>query len=235
MDPIIALSPRSPAEQEALGPSATAALFLSLFGVGFSVVAQSDAVLLHGVHALILGGSLVVTARVSERLGQPGSPHHRLGREAMAQTIGVAHGAAVTLLLLFAGAAALVQTFGGGQVLVPGVTLTYCLIAGVISVGLSVRQRQVAEDMRSGLLRADADAWFVHGAVALAFAFLLLLTRLLAWTDIGGDAPYLDPVVVLLMAGYLGASPAVSLWEGGGRMLPAKLRELPDNEESQDS
>ncbi|GAA0478821.1 hypothetical protein Aca07nite_86290 [Actinoplanes capillaceus] len=209
-----------PREQFALRLSLVASAVLAVLGVGWGLVAGSQAILLDGVYTLIGMALTSLSLRAARLMDAGPTPRYPFGRESLAPLVVGMQGLVLLGTCVYAALdATRVILDGGVDQVSPGSMAAYGLLTAVAA--LAVHRYLRRSDPASDLLDAEARQWWAGALlslVVLAGSVLALLFR-----DRLGSGPqrYLDPVLVLAACLLLAPQPirmirtmAVELLEG---------------------
>lgn len=197
--------------------SVSVASLLTLAKLGAWLLTGSIAILSGALDSLmdLLGSAIILYAVL--HAARPADAHHRYGHGKAEPLAGLALSAFV------GGSGLLVLIFAVDRLIHPvkvqstAVGLAVIGFSIALSLGLVVFQRHVARVTRSAAIAADSLHYMSDLLINLAVVAMLLAYR---WTDL----VWLDPLVALLIAGYLG----FGAWRIGRRCLDMLMdRELP--------
>jgi cation diffusion facilitator family transporter len=184
-------------ERRALHVSIGVAATQGAVGVVWGILARSQMILLDGVYAVVGIVLSWLLLRASSLAAQGPSRKFPYGREAATpMAIGV-QGFVLMSMLVYAAVEAVYTIRDGGSVVTAGWALVYAVGTALVSVVTWLWLQSQAAG--SDLLRAETAAWRVGAlrgiGMTIGFAVLMVLDGS-KWAD---AAPYVDPVMVLIV------------------------------------
>jgi predicted Co/Zn/Cd cation transporter (cation efflux family) len=230
-------------ERLGLWVSLVGSLMVGGVGVTFSLLSDSQAILLDGLFNLSYFATALFTLKVASLLKRGESEEFPMGYAFFEPLVNGVKGLLILGVSLLALVGAVEALFAGGRAISAGLATVYGgFAAGACWIVALITRRQ-AKQSGSPLVQADADSWIVNAAIssAVLLTFItLLLIRGTAWEPI---APYVDPllviVVVLISLGvpirmawralmeFLNRTPSAGLLSELRGIIWESLRELP--------
>lgn len=202
-------------EQQALRSSLVAVLILSALGVGFGLVSGSAAILFDGVFSLVdalmsiisivLAGLIASsTVRGLPRRFSMGFWHFEplvlcLNALVMMSVAGYALLQAVTALL------------DGGRDVEFGPAVIYTVVVLVLAVAMGVLEHRANRRIDSALVAMDVKGWLMSAGVTGALLVAFVIGMIIEGTSAEHLMPYVDPVVLIVVATVLIPVPARTL------------------------
>lgn len=194
-------------EKQALVVSLAGVLAVSALGIGFGWASGSYAITFDGAFSLVDAGMSVLAIALSGLIARTSaeglSERFRMGHWHLEPLL-----LAVNALAMMAIASyALVQAVGalgsGGRAVEFGPALGYAVVVVALSAGFGVAEHRANRRIGSGLVAMDVKGWLmtggVTGALLIAFGVALVLER----TGAAHLTPYVDPAVLVVVAGAL--------------------------------
>ena len=220
----------SSVERRALKLTLWGNVAIVVLGVVFALKTRSEAIFLDGLFSSIHLIISLLSLRISHLIQQPEDERFPFGYALFEPFLNLGKGLAIALVALFALGSAVIAILHGGRSIEAGVALWYALIAAVGCLVMAVLQYRWAQACQSQILELDFKNWLIDGvisgAVAIAFALMLLLKGT-AWE---GWIPYADPVLVMLLVLLMLPLPLQTVIQNGlqmvGRSPELERREL---------
>lgn len=200
------------AERRALMLSAIMSLVVGTAGLSFAVLTGSRAILLDGLFNLTYFIVALATVRVASLSMRPDSEEFPFGYAYFESLINAAKGLLIFAVSVLALLDSLIALATGGREILAGLAIGYAVFATISCslTALALRRRYRAHP--TPLLQADVENWLINslvsGSVLLAFC-LIPLAQLLGWNTI---TPYVDPVLVALVALFCLGMPVRLAW-----------------------
>lgn len=184
-------------ERRALVGSILVTAVLGALGVVWGIASGSQVILLDGVYAVIGIVMSWLLLRASALAVEGPTRRYQYGREAVTPLVIGVQGMMLLATLLYALVEAVYTIGRGGSEVTPGLAMLYASITTIGSFATWVWIRRQSEG--SDLLVAESTAWRV--AALRGAGMLIGFTALLFVTDSAWDgaAPYIDPVMVIVM------------------------------------
>ncbi len=206
---------KSPGETEAFALKLSVAgyLFMAVLGVSFSMLTQSEAILLDGVYSLLSFIMALIAQRVSKLVEIPSSDTFHFGYGHFEPWINAIRALLILILCAFALFSAIDALIHGGRPLSPGLGVVYGVSAAVGCLSLAALQHRYSKQVGSPLLVVDSRNWLVDGIVSSGVALTFIVATLIKGTPWSRYVPYVDPALVLVMAAFLIRIPIVTFWE----------------------
>lgn len=187
-------------EQHALKLSIRVTLLIGLAGVLSGLFTGSQAIIFDGIYSFVDVLITLLSLIVSQLLAREGSRRFQYGFFHLEPMVTAFGGAILTIACIYAGVTALSNLMSGGHSVLYGAAAVWAGAVSVCGFGMYLYIGRRARALNSGLLSLDARAWLVTAALSVAlltsfvFAAVLQGTRFQVWV------PYVDPVMLLLIA-----------------------------------
>lgn len=206
-------------ERRALWMSVLGALFFAGLGFGFSILTDSEAVLLDGFFSLIGFFMGLLSLRVARLVQGPDDEHFQFGYAAFEPMINTVKGLIILGVCAFAFASALGNALDGGSDIQAGWGVLYAGVATVGCFTLAAIQLRVARTTGSQLLAVDARSWLIDGLMSLVVALAFGVAYWLAGTGLAHLVPYVDPGLVMILTVLMIPVPIRIMVRGAGELL----------------
>jgi len=186
-------------EQKSIYVSFFTTLAMSIFGIGFGIFIQSDAVMLDGffnvVNCLMAAASLWITWLTQKSENQS----FNFGYAGFVPVLNLSKGLLVFGISLFAFTGSLMALFHGGTEAKTGIAVVYAAIAATVCLIVALIQKQWAKKTNSPIVKVDAQNWLINGMISLAVGVSFSIATFLASTPLKWLVPYSDPTIVLIL------------------------------------
>lgn len=193
-------------ERKALGVGKWANLFMAAAGLLTAWLSRSDAMLVDGLYSAVNFVSAIAAARIGARVGLPPTRSRPWGHD-FDEVLYVTFRSLILIgVLVFAAVVSGMKIwtfFSGGAVpeLVFGPIAIYAVVIVAICLGLAVNfhiaYRRTGK--RSAILKTEARAALIDGALSLGSGAALLSLPFLEGTVLGPYVPIGDAVIVLVL------------------------------------
>jgi cation diffusion facilitator family transporter len=212
-------NPTLKGEQWALRLSLVGSLGAFTLALSFAMVTRSGAIMLDGFYSLVTVSMSFVTLKVASLMQLGRSQKFQFGYYGFEPLINTIKGIIVLSVTLFALVSAIESIIHGGRPLEVGSAIIFALLSTTICFSMALVLRQNAKKYHSPLLAVDARDWFVDAwissGIALAFggAFFISHSQWNNWV------PYIDPILVTLIAIAVTPIPIKTVVEGVNQLL----------------
>lgn len=212
-------------EARSLLVSLWANLFMAVAGIAAAWLSHSDAVLIDGLYSAVNFFSAIVARRVGAAIARRPDPSRPYGYDADEALYVTFRSMVLAGILCFAALTAATKiitylTEGEAPDLVFGPIVIYGASMVAICLGLAWLHHRnwIRTGRRSEILRTEARAALVDGAISAGTAVALFLVQFLRGTVLEPVVPIADALVVLLLVALIGPQPV--------RLFLAALREV---------
>jgi cation diffusion facilitator family transporter len=215
-------------EKLALKLSALAYLAMAGLGIGFAIVARSDAIMLSGFFSLISFVMGLLSLKVADLVQQPGDEHFHFGYAHFEPFLNAIKGLIILAVCALSLAGAIDALLHGGRPLSAGWALLYAVIATVGCAAVAIIQHRVAKRVESPLLEVDVKNWTLDTAVNTGVGVAFLVALLLWGTRWSSVVPYVDSVLLIVLVLVLVWVPLKTVRDNVAELLqvapPAELQ-----------
>ncbi|GAA5512924.1 hypothetical protein Dcar01_01648 [Deinococcus carri] len=149
-----------------------------------------------GVNVLMTSAALLVARLVARE----GSRRFQYGYWHLEPLVSAFNGAIMTLICLVAFVNGVNGLRDGGQTVEVGPASIYTILACIASFVMYLYVLRASQGLNSELLRIDAREWLVEGVLSAGIFVGFVLAALLGNTRGASLAPYVDPLIVMVLA-----------------------------------
>lgn len=194
-------------EQQTLKVSLAVILVLSGLGIGFGLASGSAAIIFDGVFSLMDAVMSIVSITVAGLIAK--STKVGLTRRF---SMGYWHFEPIVLavnalLMMSVAVYALVQSIlavmNGGRDIEFGPAVVYAAIVLLITLTVGLLEQRANRRVRSALVAIDVKGWLMAGAVTGALLIAFVVGMVIDGTEYAWAMPYVDPVVLMVVATVL--------------------------------
>ena len=214
-------NPSPTGEKLALKVSLVGSSIAFILALSFAMLTRSGAIMLDGFYSLVTVCMSFVTLKVASLMRLGRSSKFQFGYYGFEPLINTIKGIIVLSVTLFALVSAIEAIIHGGRPLEVGFAVIFALLSTCICFSMAFMLRRNARKYHSPLLAVDArdwlvDAWISSG-IALAFGGAYFLMK----TEWAYYVPYIDPVLVTIIAIAVTPIPVKTVFEGINQLLAA--------------
>ena len=186
-------------EPKVLLISTIVSLITGCVGVTFSLISDSDAILLDGLFNLAYFAAGLVTIKIARLVQRGDDEHFPYGYAYFESLINGFKGLLVLGVSLMALVGAVDALLSGGRVVSAGPGIVYGVLASAACWSMAWVAHRGARRIGSPLVKADAENWLVNGAISSAVLMAFVGIWLIRDTGLAWLAPYVDPVLVVVV------------------------------------
>lgn len=195
-------------ETFALKASIAATLTVAAIGVGLGLASGSFAVLFEGVYSLADATMSVLSLTVVSLITSFARPEpmpfslkdrFNMGFWHLEPMLVASNGLLLMGVATHALLTALASLSTGGKALNFDYALIYAVLTVVVATVMAVGIGKVSRRVSSEILRLDAKAWVMTGAIASALVIAFAAGRLITGTSWEHLTPYIDPAVLVVI------------------------------------
>lgn len=185
--------------QKSINISIVTTLIMSIFGIGFGLFIQSDAVMLDGffnvINCIMAAASLWVTNIIQK----PENKSFNFGYAGFVPLLNLCKGLLVFGVSVFALSSALMSLFHGGVPAKTGIAVIYAIIASTVCLIVAIIQKNLATQSDSPIVKVDAKNWLINGMISVAVGISFAFATFLGKTPLAWLVPYADPTIVIIL------------------------------------
>ncbi|MDJ1175554.1 cation diffusion facilitator family transporter [Roseofilum capinflatum] len=194
-------------EEKAIKLGMIGTLGMAVLGFGFSILTQSEAILLDGLFSLINFIVTFLSLHVSRLIRRPDDQYYPFGYAIFEPIFNMSKGLLMLVICIFALVSAISAIVDGGYPVSAGIAIWYALIAATGCMAIAVIQRKLAQKSGSPLLEVDAKSWFIDGLLSGAVALGFIIVMFVQKTPLAPFTPYADPTLVIILVLAAGSMP----------------------------
>ena len=211
---------------------------LTIYGAGafallafvFAYATFSDGVWLDGAYSAVEILISVLTLFVARLILRPGDDVYPFGYGAFEPLLVLLKGLLILAVMVWSAVIALDQLMTGGNQTTAELVVVYGLIAAIGCFAIARRLQIFAAETQSDILIVDAKDWMIDGYLSLGLAVAFVIAVVLERSAFAAWAPYVDPVVVLLMVAGTAIIPLQIIRESWSELTQRSI----DDEDQED-
>ena len=193
--------------------SATGTALIGCVGLAFASIADSQAILLDGVFNLTYFVMGLFTLKVAKLVRQRDTEEFPYGFAFFEPLINGVKGVLVLGVTMMATVGAVQALVIGGRVIATGPAVGYGVFASAVCWGMAIATHRGAKRTGSPLIGADAENWIVNASISSAVLLTFVGLLFLEGTALEPFAPYVDPVLVLVVVTISISVPIRMAWK----------------------
>lgn len=202
-------------EQQALTTSLVGAVVLAVLGTVFGLASGSSAILFDGVFsmidALMSVVSIAVVRLILRSTASGLSPRFGRGYWHFEPMVLVANALILVTVMTYALVESVLSVIDGGRDIELGVAIVYAAVVLVLTTTIGVTEHRANKRIGSALVAMDVKGWLMAGGVTGALLVAFVVGVLLDGSRFEWAVPYIDPVVLIVVAVVLIPVPLATL------------------------
>ncbi|WP_040567360.1 cation diffusion facilitator family transporter [Magnetospirillum molischianum] len=206
-------------EQKLLAISIAVTVLTAIAGVVFGLMIQSRTVIFDAFYTLIDSVMTLVALGVSRLIARGDDRLFQYGYWHLEPLVALVNGLVLVTACVYAVLEGLNGILSGGRVVDFGPGAIFTGIGGVICLTMAAFIHIRSTNIQSELLRIDARAWLLGGVISLGVCISFITCNLLVEAEYAYLAPYVDPFVLMLLAGSLLPLPLQTVWRATREIL----------------
>jgi cation diffusion facilitator family transporter len=187
-------------EQKALKLSIRVTLLIGVAGVSSGLLTGSQAIIFDGIYSFVDVLITLLSLVISQLIAREGSRRFQYGYYHLEPLVTTMGGAILSIACIYAGVTAVSDIMSGGHTVSYGIAAIWASIVSLCGFGMYAYIGRRARDLHSSLLALDARSWLVTAALSVALLAGFVLAAILNRTSLQAWVPYLDPIMLLLIA-----------------------------------
>ncbi|WP_051314705.1 cation diffusion facilitator family transporter [Alteribacter aurantiacus] len=201
------------AEKNILKVSVYGALVFALVAIVWGVLGNSQMILFDGLYSLISVALSFFSLLSASFIQKADYKRFPFGKEMLEPIVILSKYVVILLLCLYALSSALSDLLAGGRVVDPGMALIYAILATIGCYIVYVYLKKRKKKLNSGFVEAEANQWLMDCYLSFGVMLGFLVATLMTFTPFQSLIPYVDPLMVIIVAGYFVKVPLVSIKE----------------------
>jgi cation diffusion facilitator family transporter len=187
-------------EQRALKLSIAMTVLIGVGGVLVGLVTASQAIIFDAMYSFVDVVLTLASLVVSRLLARERSHRFQYGYFHLEPLVTTLGGATLAIACLYAIVTAAHDLMSGGHLVEFRKAGIWAALLSVCGVGLSLYFSRLGRALNSSLLALDARSWMVTGLLSIALLTSFMLATLLRGTALDAKTPYIDPLMLLVIA-----------------------------------
>ncbi|MDQ0257825.1 cation diffusion facilitator family transporter [Evansella vedderi] len=196
-------------ESKLLKISVLVALFFAILGVVWGKLVSSQLILFDGLYSLVSVMLSLLSLLVAQYIKKNDTKRFPYGKEMLEPVVIIIKYAVILILCIVTVITAIESLLSGGRETSVGQALIFAVVNTIGCVGVYFLLNKNKD--RSGFIQAEANQWkmdtLISGAVLLGFFTAVIIS----FTSYQFLIPYVDPLMVLIVAGYFIKVPIVEI------------------------
>ena len=176
-------------------------LLIGIAGVLSGLFTGSQAIIFDGIYSFVDVLITLLSLIISQLIAREGSRRFQYGYFHLEPMVTAVGGAILSIACIYAGLNAVWNLMSGGHIVAFGMAAVWATIVSLCGFGMYLYINRRARQLNSGLLALDARSWLVTAALSVALLVGFIGAAILNRTPLQAWVPYVDPIMLLLIAG----------------------------------
>jgi cation diffusion facilitator family transporter len=199
-------------EQGTLKFSIALTVLLGVLGVASGLVTRSQAIIFDGMYSFVDVVPTMMSLLVVKLLAQGTSQRFQYGYWHLEPLVAVLRDSILVVACIYAAVDAVTTLSSGGHDVEYGRAAAWACILCVIGTGMALLLHRRAKLLQSPMLAVDARSWAASALLSLALLVGFAAGATITRTRFQGWIPYVDSIVLLVMALAMLPLPLIGLW-----------------------
>ncbi|MGF1643750.1 MAG: cation diffusion facilitator family transporter [Thiotrichales bacterium] len=206
-------------EQRALKLSLAGTVVMAVFGIGFGLYLNADAILLDGFFSFLSMGMTGLSLFTSYLIQRPEDRRFQFGYAHLEPLMNSVNGIVILAVCSYSFVSGISGLLSGGNRIPFNLALYYAVPITALCVVLYLYETWMARRLNSELLRVDSREWLVDSILTATLTLGFLLGWYLETTRFAHYVPLLDPVLVIVLSSVAMVIPYRVLKRNVGEVL----------------
>ncbi|WP_181315356.1 cation diffusion facilitator family transporter [Salsuginibacillus halophilus] len=189
-------------EKSLLVLSVWGALIFAVVAIVWGIAIQSQMLLFDGVYSFLSVGLSAMSLLAAKFVSQDDERKFPFGKAGVEPLVLTLKYTAIAAMCIYAIAAALTDLFAGGRDVSAGPATVYALLATIGCWWMYRHLHRKNQGDSSNFVRAEANQWLMDTYLSLAVLIGFSAAVVMSYTALASWTVYVDPVMVLIAAGY---------------------------------
>lgn len=186
-------------EQQVLRHSIYMVVLYIFVSIAFAILTRSDAILFDGLYSAISLCMALLTLWVARLTTRPDDERFHFGYGALEPFLNLCKSLVIIAICVFAATGSIYRLMLGGTEADYGIGIYYGVLATTVCFGVEIYMRRANGAINSGLIKVEAQSWFMDGLLSVAVLIGFIVASLLAKSSWQEYAPLADPVIVIML------------------------------------
>ncbi|WP_100399198.1 cation diffusion facilitator family transporter [Bacillus sp. FJAT-44742] len=196
-------------EKKLLKVSVYGAVMFAVTGIVLGYLISSQMIMFDGLYSLISVMLSLLSLFAAHFIQKRDTKKFPFGKEMLEPLVIIIKYAVMLFLCLVALITAVDALLSGGRETNVGFALLYSVLSTIACCGIFVYLKK--QKQGSGFIQAEANQWRMDTILSAAVLIGFFIAALLSYTQFTFLTPYIDPLMVLISAGYFLKVPVVEI------------------------
>jgi predicted Co/Zn/Cd cation transporter (cation efflux family) len=213
-------------EQRLLAISMATTILLALSSIGFGLWLGSKSVTFDGFYDLIDAAMTGLALLIVRLIARGDDRRFQYGYWHLEPMLALLNGLLLSFACIYALIDGLNGLLTGGRDVQFGLGAVFAGVSSALNFGMFAYVRRSARNLSSQMLDVDSRSWLMGGVLSAGLCLSFLVGGALISSGATRLAPYVDPMILVVVAVCLAPFPAITLWRAGHDILMIAPTEL---------
>lgn len=213
-------------EQRLLGASIVITVGFAVASIVVGLWLGSSSITFDGFYLLVDGAMTAIALWTVRLIARGDDRRFQYGYWHLEPMLALINGLLLAFACLYAFLDGLNGLLAGGRDVSFGLGAIYAALSSVASFGMFAYIRRSARHLESQMLDVDSRGWLMSGILSSGLCLSFVLGGLLTRSSAAWLAPYVDPLILMLVAVCLAPFPVITLWRAAPEILQIAPAEL---------
>lgn len=213
-------------EQRLLATSIVVTIIFALASIVVGLWLGSRSITFDGFYLLIDAAMTAIALWTVRLIARGDDRRFQYGYWHLEPMLALINGLVLGFACIYAFLDGLNGLLAGGRHMPFGLGAIYAAVSSVASFGMFAYVRRSARHLASQMLDVDARAWLMSGVLSSGLCLSFVLGGLLTRSSAAWLAPYVDPLILVIVAVCMAPFPVITLWRAAPDILQIAPAEL---------
>lgn len=208
-------------ERHLLKISVYGAVFFSILGLVIGFLSHAQMIIFDGLYSLMSLSLSLISLMAQRFMSKVDLHNYPFGKDKIEPLVVIIKYIFIFIIVIGSSVNAVYSITTGGQSINFNLAILYSVFATALCIGITYYLKRAAKEVRSGLIHAEANQWFMDSLVSVGVLIGYILSiAIVHFTSYDFIVPYIDPIMVIIVALYFIRVPV--------RAINSALREILD-------
>ncbi|MBA4014241.1 MAG: cation diffusion facilitator family transporter [Phenylobacterium sp.] len=206
-------------EERLLATSMATTIVFAVASIGFGLWLGSKSVTFDGFYDLIDAAMTAIALLTVRLIARGDDRRFQYGYWHLEPMLALLNGLVLSFACVYAFLDGLNGLLAGGRYVQFGLGAVYAGLSSVLSFGMFAYVRSSARHLHSQMLDVDSRSWLMGGVLSAGLCLSFLIGKALTGSGAEWMTPYVDPMILVIVAVCLVPFPALTLWRASQDIL----------------
>ncbi|WP_196894254.1 cation diffusion facilitator family transporter [Aureivirga marina] len=194
-------------EQKVLRISLIAIFIIAVFGITYGVYINSEAIVFDSFFSFLTAVMTGLSLYVSKLLTKRGNNKYQYGFSHFEPVVNATNGFMMLIICIYAFVNGVKSILDGGNNIDIDVAIYYTIITSIASLAMYFYVKRESKIIKSDIIHVEMKEWLIASLLTIAIFIGFSIALIARHTEVAFIIPYIDPVVVSILAVVLVFTP----------------------------